>query len=147
MPGSARHGAKHPDTSGPRAQAPSLWQQGTGQGHCNLRVLLRQQRESHKLREWRPSPIYLSTLPRQRLEHTALPPSCQEVVFTVSSLKFPREQCSPARGEKEKPICPQRGGAGHELGLPGAVSALVFAAVNVCGESCCCTRSGSTGEE
>lgn len=55
-------------------------------------------------------------------------------MFTVSSLTFPREQCSPARGEKEKPICPQQGGAGHELGLPGAVSVLVFAAVNVCRE-------------
>jgi hypothetical protein len=78
-------GARHPHTSNPRV--PSLQQEGAGQGHHHLRILFHQQCKFHKFcgRQLRgSSPVYLSAVPRQRLKHTALPPSGQEVMFTVS---------------------------------------------------------------
>ena len=67
-------------------------------------------------------PVYLRAAHGQQLEHTALPPPHPEVVFTVSPPQPPGELCSPTAGEEEKPVGPQRGGGGHELGLLEAVS-------------------------
>lgn len=58
-----------------------------------------------------------------------MPPSGQEVMFTVSAPSPPGERCPPATGEAPEPIHAQR--RGHELGLPEALSVLASAVVNV----------------
>ena len=147
-PGHTGAGAGPPGAADPRARAPPVQQVGAGQGRHDVEVLLRQQRESHRLRAHLRGapPVYLRAARWQQLEHTALPPPRPEVMFTVSPPQPPGELCSPTAGEEEEPVSPQRGGGGrHELGLLEAVSVLERVPQWTSAEGGCCRASVGQG--